>query len=197
MKPKNNYKPGPQDVMQTPPHALEPLYPYLNKNWFVWESAAGPERLLANELRKQGYSVHDTDLLDGDYFNYFTYEPLMWNVQVTNCPFSIKYDWFARAFELRKPFAILAPYETTFAKNWQKLFEKYNGNPWKVEVLSPERRIDYKTPYKGWDSSAQMPTAWITWGLNVHRTRSDFLRTYYVPMRSVKYDENNELIDRK
>ena len=44
MKPplKNN---APDDF-QTPPIALTPLYPYLKKDWVIWECAAGNDNLV-------------------------------------------------------------------------------------------------------------------------------------------------------
>jgi len=214
-KPKTNRKAdknkvSKMDVCQTPPHALEPLYPHLERNGFsiIWESAVGPEQLLADAMRNKGYNVWGTDLLMGDKYNRFTYRPLInYDIEITNVPFSIKYYWLNVAFDDGKPFAFLVPYETTFAKEFQILFEEYNNKPWPIEVLSPERRINYKMPEMGWGitvwdeekqkyvkrgESAQMPTAWLTWGLNVYKTRADYLRTYYVPMRKVKYAKDNQ-----
>jgi hypothetical protein len=182
------------DVCQTPPHALEPLYPYLHKDWIIWESACGPEQLLVHTLRAQGYTVQATDLLMG--YNRFSYNPIVYDIELTNMPFSIKYKWLEQAFNDGKRFALLAPYETPAAAAFQKLFARYNGKPWQIEILAPQRRINYKMPNKGWDSSAQMPTCWITWGLEVHQTKTvdDVLMTFYVPMRSAKYDEDNKEI---
>jgi hypothetical protein len=183
------------DVCQTPPHALEPLYPYLPKDITIWESACGPEEILANTLCSRGYTVHATDLMHGDIFNRFTYKHGLtkW-IEVTNMPFSIKYKWLEKSFSDGMPFALLAPYETTAAAAFKKLVEKYNGKPWHIEKLTPERRINYKMPNKGWDSSAQMPTCWITWGLNIHHTKNidDTLFEYYVPMRNVRYGNDNK-----
>lgn len=196
-RPVDTTKVSQMDVCQTPPHALEPLYPYLNPDWIIWESAVGPEQILATTLLNKGYQVFGTDLMYGAEFNYFTYTPdFNYDIEITNMPFSIKYKWLEKAFSRGKRFALLAPYETTFAKEFQKLFKEYNNKPWYIEILSPERRINYKMPNKGWDSSAQLPTAWITWGLNIYKHNNDFLRTYYVPTRIAKYDDKNKEIQR-
>lgn len=198
------------DVCQTPPHALEPLYEHLERNGYtnIWESAHGPEQILVHTLRARGYNVIATDLTDGEEYNRFTYNPPKneYHIEITNVPFSIKYEWLRRAFETKKPFAFLVPYETTFADKFQDLFKQYNAFPWLIEKLSPQRRINYKMPNKEWGdykfnpksgkleyskSSSQMPTCWITWGLDVYKVRSDHLRTFYVPMRNVDYDDNN------
>lgn len=179
------------DVCQTPPHALEPLYPYLNPKWTIWESACGPEQLIVNTLRGRDYIVIGTDLSHGKEYNRFYYAPSYYDIEITNPPFSIKYDWLEAAFQCGQRFALLVPYETTAAGKFKKLFERYNGKPWQIEVLAPERRIKYKMRQKAWDSNPQMPTCWITWGLEVHLTRADFLRVYDVPMRNVKYNDDN------
>jgi len=191
------------DVCQTPPHALEPLYQYIPKRWVIWESACGPERILQKAFEAQGYKVIGTDLMYGKQYNRFSYRPMsndpfsayepvpLYDVEVTNCPFSVKYQWFEQAFEDGTPFAILAPYETTASGAFKNLCKHYTTPDTAVEVLAPERRLNYKMPNKGWDSSAQMPTCWITWKLNVSATRNDYLRTFYVPMRNVKYNDDN------
>lgn len=203
----NTNKVSAMDVCQTPPHALEPLYPYLPKDITIWESACGPEEILVNALANNGYTTHATDLMYGEVYNRFTYKHglIQW-IEVTNMPFSIKYRWLEQAFEDGMPFALLAPYETTFAADFMNLAKKYHWVPWPIEVLSPERRINYKMPNMGWGiqiwdadkgkmvkkgDSAQMPTAWITWGLNVYQHRKEDFLTYQVPMRLVKYNDDN------
>ncbi len=198
------------DVCQTPPHALEPLYPYLKKDWLIWESAVGPEKLIQQTLESKGFIVIGTDLMYGDRYNRFTYQPIHYDIEITNVPFSIKYDWLAQAFKDGKRFALLVPYETTAAKEFKLLHKQYNHKPWTIEKLSPERRINFKMPNLGWGvtvydevkgkfvkkgDSAQMPTCWLTWGLEIHRFRiQDALLEYDVPMRSVKYDKDNNPI---
>ncbi len=207
-KPKNAQKIPAMDVCQTPPYALEPLYPYIPKHWTIWESAAGPEELLATALREHGYIVHATDLLYGECYDRFKYKSPEYDIELTNVPFSIKYEWLAQSFSDGKRFALLVPYETTFAGKFQELFKQYNGKPWHIEVLSPTSRIDFKMPELGWgdykedkktgklkwvDSSSQMPTVWLTWGLEVHESKNidDVLFTYYVPINKKKYNKDN------
>lgn len=211
MKPKTNRagitsKVSGYDVCQTPPHALEPLIPLLQGFSLIWESAAGPEGLLVKTLRSNGLDVAATDLSYSPAFNFFSYQPLYWDVQVTNPPWSIKYQWIKRSFELGKPFALLVPYETTAAAVFQKLAKKYHNKPYPIEPLAPERRINFKMPDKGWGKlewdakkgkevmrgdSAQMPTIWLTWGLIAASYYEPYITTYAIPMRKVKYNDDN------
>lgn len=181
------------DVCQTPPHAIEPLLPYLSKDWIIWESACGPEKLLIDAFEAHDFTVIYSDILHGDQYDFFRWTPVgKWDIQITNPPFSLKYQWLQRSFELGRKFALLVPYETTFAAKFQTLFKQYNARPYEIEVLSPARRIDYKMQQKGWSGKgAQMPTCWIGWGLGVAYCRNDFLKTFYVPMRKVRYSEDN------
>lgn len=194
------------DVCQTPPHALEPILPLLSPEWIIWESAAGPEHLLSQALADNGFKVVPTDLAVNEDWNFFTFQPRQWTVQITNPPWSIKYDWIARSFELGRPFALLVPYETTFAAKFRNVARLYHNRPWPIEGLTPERRINFKMPNTGWgvvewDSSkgklvkrgdsAQMPAMWLTWGLNAGDYYKSYMTTYEVPMRNVRYNDDN------
>lgn len=157
---KDIYKPKGYDVCQTPPYALDPLLPYLNRDWLIWESAAG-EGYLVEAFYDSGFrqtQVIGTDLLTGQ--NFFDFTPDHWDCQVTNPPYSIKYEWLERCYQLGKPFALLVPVEMLGAKTAQALLEKYG-----FEMMLLDQRVDFKMPVKGWDSSAQFPTFWLCWQL--------------------------------
>lgn len=166
-KPKTNragdeYVPQGYDACQTPPEAIDPLLPYLPREWRIWEPAAG-EGLLVDALYDSDFhSVLASDILTGQ--NFFEYEPdEAWDALVTNPPYSIKYKWLARCYALGKPFALLLPVETLGAKQAQELFREYG-----LEVVFLDRRVNFKMPYKGWDGGgAQFPVAWFTRGLDI------------------------------
>jgi len=152
----------PYDFCQTPPYALAPLLPYLSASMTIWESAAG-EGLLAHTLRDYGCNVVESDILTDQ--NFFEYEPPYWDVLVTNPPFSIKYDWLARCYELGHPFALLMPVEVLGAAKAQALFTQYD-----LQVIFMSPRINFKMPQKGWEGGgAQFPTAWFTYRLDLER----------------------------
>lgn len=153
---------SPYDRCQTPPYALDPLLPYLSPDWVIWESAAG-DGVLAEAMRDSGLTVLDTDILTGT--NFFKNYPGPWHAQVTNPPYSIKYQWLERSYELCKPFALLVPLETLGAAAAQVLFRKHG-----CEVIFMDKRVDFKMPDHTWaESSAQFPVIWLTWGLGIGR----------------------------
>ena len=161
MKPKENkgYTAGSYDECQTPPYALEPLYPYLNIDWRVWECAVGGG-VLAMALGRKGYSVVTSDK-EIDFLQVKRNPGT--DVILTNPPYSIKYEWLEKCYELNSPFALLMPVEMLGTAKGQRLFDKYG-----IEVIFMHPRVDFYMPNKGWEGSgAQFPTAWYTWKLNL------------------------------
>lgn len=170
-KPKQNYSAATmpeKDRCGTPPYALEPLLPYIDKDCHIWECAAG-NGLLVNALLNYGFKhwqIIDSDITEGDDF--FTYDPKeihnwRWDVIITNPPFSLKYQWIKRCYELGKPWALLMPSDTLFAASANKLFQQHG-----IEIIIMNPRVDFRMPNKGWSGNgAQMSTSWFTWGLNI------------------------------
>ncbi len=164
-KPKQNYSNQPErDRCQSPPVALEPLLEHLNKNEFsrVWEPAKG-EGNFFGELTMLGFDVQATDLQTGHDF--LTYAPPLdsYDVIVTNPPFSIKYKFLKRCYDLKKPFALLMPLEAQGAQTAIKMFEKFG-----YEFINVYPRINYKMPNAGWGGGgAQFPSSWYTFGLSI------------------------------
>jgi hypothetical protein len=166
MKPKENkgYNTGTYDECQTPPYALDPLIPYLNTR-YIWECAAG-KRVLSNHLESLGLRVVSSDISDPtpDSISFFFQDPFNMDYTiVTNPPYSIKYAWLKRSYELNRPFALLMPVEMLGTAKGQRLFDKYG-----IEVIFMSPRVDFYMPNKGWEGGgAQFPTAWYTWKLNL------------------------------
>jgi hypothetical protein len=82
-------------------------------------------------------------------------------VQVTNPPYSIKYDWIERSYDNHQPFALLMPFETWAAATAQALFQRFG-----INVILLNRRVNFYMPYKGWEGKgSDYPVAWFCWGL--------------------------------
>lgn len=179
MKPKANYKPSTMDDCQTPPYAVEVLIPFLPERAIIWEPAAG-QGYIANTLEQAGFTVIAGDIKSGQ--DYFFYEPDNYEVQITNPPWNQyqKYAWLRRAYQLNKPFALLMQTETLGVQDAIFEFCKYG-----VEIIQPVGRINFKMPVKAWDSSAQMPSAWFTWGLNIGQALIFADMNRYIPTDEV------------
>jgi hypothetical protein len=160
VKPKKSrkadqYTPQGHDLCQTPAYAVEPLLKYLNPGGIIWEPAMG-EGHLVNALLKARFCVERSDLQTGQ--NFFEYSPHAWDCIVTNPPYTLKFEWLARCYELGKPFALLVPVETIGAGAAQRLMERYG-----YEIMLLDKRVDFKMPNKGWRSQAQFPVLWLCW----------------------------------
>jgi len=140
---------------QTPEYAIEPLIPFLKKDWIIWECACGKGNLV-NALKKRGFRVIGTDILDGRDF--LKWQPSEFDCIVTNPPYSLRYQFIKRAYELGKPWAMLMTLTTLEGKR-QKLFRKYG-----IELLLLDKRVNFETP-SGRGSGAWFPVAWFCWKL--------------------------------
>lgn len=157
MKPKTNLaaKNGAgYDQCQTPPYALTPLLPFLHPSSKIWEPACG-EGSLVTAMKEAGLQVQGTDWLTGH--DYFEYEPDDWDLSITNPPYSLKYKWLERSYELRKPFALLVPLEMLGAASCQRLIKI---NDFRVMLL--DKRVNFKMPNKGYSGGGtQFPVMWL------------------------------------
>lgn len=115
---------------------------------------------MVTKLKMESFNVCAGDILTGE--NFFEYTP-GYDCQVTNPPFSIKYEWLARTYRLGQPFALLMQIYTLGAVKGNSLYDKYG-----VEVIFINPRINFKMPELGYGGSgANFSTAWFTWGLNI------------------------------
>jgi hypothetical protein len=154
-------KSGRSDDFQTPSIAIQPLLKYIPKEKIIWECSCGKGNI-CRAFEVEGYNVIGTDIKTGS--NFLNYEPEEnYDVIVTNPPFTIKEQFLARAYKLKKPFAFLLPLTTFEGQKRQKLF-KDNG----VQVIFVNKRINFETPGKG-GGTAWFATAWFTHGLNLPR----------------------------
>ena len=154
---------GRADDFQTPPEALKPLLPYLNKDWLIWECAYGKGNLVKG-LNKAGFiHIIGTDILQTPDYDFLKYKPEFFDCIITNPPFSLKQEFLARYYQLKKPFALLLPLTTLETRKRQELFEKYG-----VELILFDKRINFETP-DGTGSGSWFASMWVTNWLNIGR----------------------------
>jgi hypothetical protein len=158
----NEEDPRDFDDCQTPPYALDPLIPYLDYYRTIWEPARGDGQLVEAffDSGYTEYQIISSSIQDGQ--NFFSYEPPGWECLVTNPPYSVKYPWLKRCYELGKPFALLLPVATLGARQAQELFRAFG-----VQIIFMDQRVDFKMPNKGYQGNAQFAVAWFTWQLSL------------------------------
>lgn len=152
---------GHPDNFQTPPIALQPLMKYINPNWVIWECACG-KGYLSDELIRYGHWCINTDVLDGEQYDFLQYEPKGYDCIITNPPFRLKDQFLERCYQLKKPFALLMPISALEGMKRQKLYRTYG-----LQVIFMDKRINFETPNNVEKSSAWFSSAWFTLGLNL------------------------------
>jgi len=171
---------GSSDDFQTPKEALQPLIPFLKKDWVIWECAEGKGNL-SEELFSKGFSVVGSDVLTNKYpaitnysevhqvpyvrnwnKDFLKWKPEHFDCIITNPPFSLKQEFLERCYELGKPFALLLPLTTFETEKRQNLFKKHG-----VQVIFFDKRINFETPDGIGNSGVWFASAWFTYGLNL------------------------------
>ncbi len=154
------YEPQGYDACQTPPYAIDPLLPYLTRGQIIWEPARGEGHLVEAFYDAGFKEVVTSDMLTGE--NFFEYEPVeRWDCIITNPPYSLKFEWLERCYELGKPFALLVPVEMLGAGKAQELMQQHG-----FEIMLLSRRVDFKMPNAGWSGAgSQFPVMWLCWNL--------------------------------
>lgn len=146
---------GRSDEFGTPEEAINPLLPYLKKDWTIWECAWG-KGSLAKHLEKKGFKIIGNKEID-----FLKDNPLEYNIIITNPPYSLKLEFLKKCFELDKPFALLMPLTALEGKKRGELFRKYG-----IQLLIPNKRINFITP-SGSGGGSWFQTAWFCWRLNL------------------------------
>ncbi len=150
------------DDYQTDPDALSILIPYIKPSWRVWECSAG-EGALVGGLMRSGYQVVKSDIKTGQDFLTWTPEE-DWDCIITNPPFSLKNEFLSKCYELGRPFALLLPLNGLESKDRQRHFRKHG-----VQLIIPDRRIQYHPPGSMAEQGASFLGVWFTWGLDLPR----------------------------
>jgi len=153
-------KTGKTDEVFTPAYAINPLLPYLRKEWVILESAYGDGHL-AVSLRNAGYTV-----VGSKDYNFLTEELIKCDCIVTNPPYSLKTKFLKRCFDSGKPFALLLPLTALEGKVRNALYREHE-----IQIIIPDRRIHFLMTETrlGKKSSAWFQTAWFTSKLNLPR----------------------------
>jgi len=136
---------GRTDEFYTPKEAINPLLPYLNRDWIILENAWGKGHL-ARHLEAEGFKV----VADGEF-----------DCIITNPPYSQKEKWLEKCYTTNKPFALLMPLTSLEGKKRGELYRKYG-----IELIIPNKRINFITP-SGKGSGSWFQTAWFCWKLNL------------------------------
>lgn len=153
--------PGRSNIFQTDPVDVRPLIPFIPKHWHIWENACG-EGQIVSFLRGEGYKVTGTDIQGGfDFLQPLAPQPDIWDMSLTNPPYSVKDQWLARCYEIGKPFALLLPITALAGKFRGSLYRKHG-----LQILILNGRPTFTTP-SGKKGGSWFDAAWFCYGLNL------------------------------
>lgn len=139
------------DEYNTPLKAVTPLIPYIQPSWTVWECTDPGNSVITSALKEQGNKVISTHIKDG--YNFFEYQPSIFDCIITNPPYSIKTEFLRRAYEIGKPFAFLLPITALEGIERSELYQKYG-----LELLILNKRVNYLKEKSVWFNSS-----WFCW----------------------------------
>lgn len=133
---------NPNDEFFTPTYAIEPLMKYLTPNSVIWCPFDTEDSNFVKLLKEAGHTVTSSHIGSGTDF--FTASlPEKTNYIISNPPYSLKAEVFAKLFELNVPFAMLVGVVGLFES--QKRFNMFKEN--NFEVMYFNKRISYFKSY--------------------------------------------------
>ena len=139
MKPQKNLVQVRESVeVYTPETAVRPILPLIPEG-IIWESSDFGGSAITKFLRDNNRSVIGTHIKDG--YDFFSYQPTHWDVQITNPPYNIKDEWIQHSYELGKPFFLLLPVDALASIRRADLYRRYGAG-----VMIIENRISFIVP---------------------------------------------------
>lgn len=139
------------DEFYTPAYAIEPIKKYIEPNSVVWCPFDTEESLFVKELRKEGHTVINTHLEQGEDF--FEINPPECDYIISNPPYSIKGAVFERLFNIGKPFAMLVGVVGLFESKHR--FGMFRAN--KFEIMYLNKRVSYFKSFEDLKPSLNPP----------------------------------------
>lgn len=98
------YSKGKNDECMTLPYAVEPILKYIPDGAIVWCPFDTKDSEFVKQISKTNTVVF-SHIDEGKDF--FEFEPPIWDVMISNPPFSNKRQFFERALSFNKPFALI------------------------------------------------------------------------------------------
>lgn len=155
------------DFYATDPRAMEDLLRYETFNNNVWEPACG-EGNLSEVLKKHGYNVYSTDLIDRGYqdkqINFLENNLQFDGDIITNPPFKYTTEFILKALESvptgGKVAMFLKINYLSGQRRYKDIYSKFP--PYRVYIFSQKRSCSKNNKPEGFKGGA-MDYAWFIW----------------------------------
>jgi hypothetical protein len=151
------YTPNTSDEHYTPAIAINPILPYIPKNAVIWCPFDTDESQFVKILSKTNRVIYSHIEIGQDFFEY---EPIEWDIIVSNPPFKNKRKYFERALSFNKPFALI------MTNNWlndsapKKLFKEKD-----LQLLMFDKRIHFANPENKPNKQPPFGCSYFCWNL--------------------------------
>jgi hypothetical protein len=133
---------NPNDEFYTPDYAIIPLLKYIQPKSLIWCPFDTEESNFVKLLQKHGHTVNFSHI--GNGIDFFTATPPSGtDYIISNPPYSLKKEVFARLFELNIPFAMLVGVVGLFESHERFSMFKENN----FEIMYFNKRISYFKSY--------------------------------------------------
>ena len=142
------YSSGNNDECYTPDYAVKPILKYIPEGSIVWCAFDTEESEFVKQIDKTNLVIYSHISMGKDFFDY---EPVEWDIIISNPPFTNKRKYFERALSFGKPFALImtntwlndsAPKQLFKDKDLQLLmFDK------RMKFISPDGRDNDKITF--------------------------------------------------
>ena len=127
------------DESYTPSYGVSPIIKHIPANAIVWCPFDKEHSEFVKQIRANGNVVISSHIEDGRDF--FEFEPLEWDVIVSNPPFQNKRRFFERALSFGKPFALLMTNAWLNDKYSKWVFKEANRD---MQLLMFDKRIHFE-----------------------------------------------------
>ena len=139
---------GNNDECYTPDYGVKPILKYIPEGAIVWCPFDTEESEFVKQIDKTNLVIYSHISMGKDFFDY---EPVEWDIIISNPPFTNKRKYFERALSFGKPFALImtntwlndsAPKQLFKDKDLQLLmFDK------RMKFISPDGRDNDKITF--------------------------------------------------
>lgn len=133
---RNQFNMNARDEYYTPRYGVLPILPFIPRDKTVWCPFDTPRSEFVRVLKDKGIQCVHSHLCYGQDF--YLYEPLKWDLIVSNPPFTTKEKILRRCIDLGKPFALLLPNTALNAPPIMKMVRQYD-----LRLLMPDHRIEF------------------------------------------------------
>lgn len=132
------YSDGNNDECYTPPYGVTPILKYIPKDALVWCPFDKPGSEFVKQIGEKNQVVYSHIDYGQDFL---TFEPLQWDVIVSNPPFTNKRKFFERALSFNKPFALIMTNTWLNDSAPKQLFKDKD-----LQLLMFDKRMKFHSP---------------------------------------------------